>query len=74
MDGEGILRLSSGEKVKGTFSQGKKNGKFIEVQKDGSRFEGYYKNGEKDGPFVERDANGNVTRKGTYKNGRVTQE
>ena len=74
MDGEGVLRLASGEKFKGSFLQGKKHGKCIEEYSDGTRFEGYYKNGEKDGPFVERDANGNVTRRGTYENGRVVPQ
>ena len=46
-----------------------KNGKTsIEERKDGTRFEGHFHNGMKDGAFVEKDANGNTTRKGTYRN------
>ena len=44
-----------------------KTGK-IEERKDGTRFEGHFHNGMKDGAFVEKDANGNTTRKGTYRN------
>ena len=74
MDGEGVLRLSTGEKYKGGFKNGKKNGKCIEESKDGTRFEGTYIDGVKNGKFVERDKNGNVTKKGTYKNGRIVKD
>lgn len=74
MDGEGILRLSTGERYKGGFKEGKKNGKCIEVAADGTRFEGAYVDGVRDGAFTERDKNGNITRKGEYKNGRITKD
>ena len=69
MNGEGILRLASGEKFKGTFKNGKKEGAGIEEKKDGTRFEGHFHNGLKDGDFVEKDRNGNIVRQGTYRSG-----
>ena len=71
MHGEGTLKKSNGEKFKGTFQNGKKEGKAIEIYADGSRFEGTYKNDVKDGAFVKYDKNGNAIEKGTYKNGRL---
>ena len=55
----------------GHFSKGQKNGSGVEISKDGTRMECIYKDGKKEGPFVETDANGNVIRKGTYKNDRL---
>ena len=37
-------------------------------------FEGEFKNGKKDGEFVEKDAYGKITRKGTFKNGRLLDD
>lgn len=71
MHGEGTIKKANGEKFKGTFLHGKKEGKAIEIYTDGSRFEGTYKNDEKDGAFILFDKNGNVIQKGTYKHGRV---
>ena len=68
MNGEGILRFADGGKFKGNFKNGKREGVGIEERKDGTRFEGHFHNGMKDGAFVEKDANGNTTRKGTYRN------
>ena len=70
MDGEGVLRMQSGEKYKGTFRNNKKNGKFTVVYADGSRFDGSFMDDEKDGKYVEYDRNGNVTSKGVYSHGR----
>ena len=67
MNGEGILRMADGTKFKGNFVAGKREGVGVEENKDGVRFEGHFHNGMKNGDFVERDANGNVIRKGTYK-------
>ena len=70
-EGHGELRMKDGSVYTGQFARGKENGKGIIVNKDGTRFEGFFKNGKKDGPFVETDANGNVTRKGSFSNGRL---
>ena len=51
------------------FSQGKRNGKAIEEDKDGNRFEGSYVNDERNGDFVEKDRNGKVIASGTYERG-----
>ena len=50
---------------------GKKDGRAIEISAEGTRFDGSYKDGERDGKFTEYDANGNVIRKGEYRNGRL---
>ncbi|MDY4059757.1 MAG: phosphatidylinositol-4-phosphate 5-kinase, partial [Alloprevotella sp.] len=59
------------EKYKGSFKMGKKDGRAIEISAEGTRFDGSYKDGERDGKFTEYDANGNVIRKGEYRNGRL---
>ncbi len=71
MDGEGVWRRANGEKYRGGFKAGIKHGRAQEVAADGSRFEGHYKDGVRDGAFTEYDKNGNVVRKGVYKDGRV---
>ena len=58
----------------GHFSRGREDGEGTLLTKDGTRFEGFFKQGKKDGPFVEMDSNGNVIRKGTFKNGRLLEE
>ena len=63
--------MKDGSVYTGQFSQGKEHGKGVIVNKNGSRFEGSFKNGKKDGPFVEKDAQGNVTRQGTFRAGRL---
>ena len=68
-EGEGIARFADGMKFKGTFKNGKRNGKCIEEDKDGKRFEGNYVDDFRDGPFVEKDRNGNVIAQGTYSRG-----
>ena len=73
MDGEGVWRRTNGEKYKGMFKMGRKDGRAIEISADGTRFDGYYKDGERDGAFTEYDSNGNVLRKGTYTNGRLNK-
>ena len=73
MDGEGILRYANGGRFKGSFSAGKRDGKSIEINSDGTRIDCTYKQGVKHGPFVEYDANGNVTKKGEYSNGRIVK-
>ena len=40
---------------------------------EGNRYEGNFRQNKKDGSFVEKDKNGNVTRRGVYSNGVVTQ-
>ena len=54
-------------KYKGGFVNGLEEGKGI--QED--RYEGFFKQGKKHGPFVEKNSKGEVTRKGTYKFGRL---
>ena len=52
---------------------GKKHGHAVEIAADGTRFDGNYVDGERDGAFTEYDSNGNVKRKGVYRNGRVVE-
>ena len=56
-------------KFKGTFKDGKRNGKAIEEDKDGKRFEGTYVDDLRDGSFVEKDRNGKIVAQGTYTRG-----
>ena len=56
------------------FSQGKRNGKAIEEDKDGNRFEGSYVNDERNGDFVEKDRNGKITARGSYDMGIRNQD
>ena len=63
--------MQDGSVYTGSFAGGKEHGKGTIVNKDGSRFEGFFKHGKKDGAFVETDAQGNVTRQGTFRNGRL---
>ena len=72
--GEGTLRTTDGSVYTGHFSRGREDGEGTLLTKDGTRFEGFFKQGKKDGPFVEMDSNGNVIRKGTFKNGRLLEE
>ena len=65
------LLLKGGTVYTGQFSKGKEHGKGVIVYKDGTRFEGTFKNGKQDGPFVEKDGQGNVTRTGTFRAGRL---
>jgi len=58
-------------KYKGGFVNGLEEGKGIQEDKDGNRYEGFFKQGKKHGPFVEKNSKGEVTRKGTYKFGRL---
>ena len=74
MNGEGILRLASGLKFKGSFKNGLKDGKCIEEDKDGNRFEGSYKEGVRHGDYVEKDRNGSVISKGTYERGKAIKK
>ena len=69
MHGEIIIHFSNGIKFKGTYKNGRANGKAIEEDKDGKRFEGSYKNGMRDGSYIMKDRNGNVTETGVYKMG-----
>ena len=73
-EGEGTLRTTDGSVYTGHFSRGREDGEGTLLTKDGTRFEGFFKQGKKDGPFVEMDSNGNVIRKGTFKNGRLLEE
>ena len=73
MDGEGTIRYAAGGRFKGTFSQGKRHGKSVEIRADGTRIDCSYENGQKHGKYVEYDANGNVVKKGEYSHGRVVQ-
>ena len=73
MDGEGTLKYANGGRFKGTFKAGKRDGKSIEVRPDGTRIDCSYRDGIKHGKYTEYDANGNVTKKGEYSNGRVVQ-
>ena len=65
-----IIHFANGNKFKGTFRNGKREGQAIEVDKDGKRFEGSYKDDERDGKFIEKDRNGNITAQGMYIRGR----
>ena len=72
-NGEGILIQKSGVKYQGGFVDGREDGQGIQEDAEGNRYEGFFKGGKKDGPFVEKDKTGKVIRKGTYKEGRLTQ-
>ena len=57
----------------GYYKKGVKHGQAIEESRDGKRFEGNYDNGMRSGEFVEKDRNGQITARGTYRNGqRIT--
>ena len=73
-EGSGKLEMSDGSVYTGDFLRGREHGKGIIKQKDGTVFEGEFKNGKKDGEFVEKDAYGKITRKGTFKNGRLLDD
>ena len=73
MDGEGVLRYANGGRFKGTFKEGKRDGKSVEVRADGTRIDCVYSHGQKHGKYVEYDANGNVVKKGEYSYGRAVQ-
>ena len=62
--------MPTGRVFKGTYKDGKRNGKAIEEDKNGNRFEGTYVRGIRDGLFVEKDRNGQVKAKGHYENGK----
>ena len=66
--------MTDGSVYTGEFYKGKEHGKGIITEKDGTVFEGGFKNGKKDGEFVEKDSSGRVTRKGTFKNGRLLDD
>ena len=68
--GEVVIHYGNGSRFKGTYKNGKRNGKCIEETKDGKRFEGSYVNDVRDGRFVEKDGNGRVTCTGHYENGK----
>ena len=63
--------MKDGSKFRGKFKNGLKNGDAVEVNKEGIRFEGSYLNDMRDGNFTERDRNGQIIRRGTYRNGRI---
>lgn len=73
MDGEGTLRFATGGRFKGTFREGKRDGRSIEIRADGTRIDCSYRDGLKHGKYKEYDANGNVIKSGEYSNGRVVQ-
>ena len=74
MDGEMTIHYQNGDRFRGTYRNGKRNGPAKEQTKDGKFFEGTYVNGERDGKFVEKDRNGHVTARGEYRNGRRIAE
>ena len=66
--------MTDGSVYTGQFVRGHEEGQGTLVSTDGTRFEGFFKRGQKDGPFIEKDTNGNVVRKGTFRNGRLLEE
>lgn len=70
MNGEVIIHYANGNRFKGVYRNGKREGACIEETKEGKRFEGTYRNDSRDGKFVEKDRNGQVTARGTYENGK----
>ena len=70
MDGNVVIHYANGNRFKGVYHNGKREGFCIEENKDGKRFEGNYKKDARDGRFVEKDCNGQVTAKGVYENGK----
>ena len=73
-NGEIIIHFANGDKFKGMFRNGKRNGKAIEETKEGVRFEGSYKDDERDGAFIEKDRNGKIISKGIYEEGLRQQD
>ncbi|MDD2602444.1 MAG: phosphatidylinositol-4-phosphate 5-kinase, partial [Prevotella sp.] len=65
-----IIHYANGDRFKGTYKNGLRNGRAIEESKDGTRFEGTYVNDIRDGKFVEKDRNGQITFNGHYESGR----
>lgn len=63
MDGQGTLRFANGARFKGTFREGKRDGKSVEIREDGSRIDCTYREGMKHGKYQEYDANGNLVKK-----------
>ena len=70
MDGNVVIHYANGNRFKGVYRNGKREGFCIEETKEGKRFEGNYKKDARDGRFVEKDRNGQVTAKGVYENGK----
>ena len=64
--------MADGSEYRGGFVDGAEEGSGVQTSKDGGRYEGFFKQGKKDGPFVETDKYGRITRKGTYKMGRIS--
>ena len=57
--------------LRGTFRNGKKDGPWVEYQRNGRLwFKETYKDGKQDGPFVWYHDNGQLLDKGTYKDGK----
>lgn len=74
MEGEVVIHYSTGDKFKGVYRKGRRNGQAIEEDKDGYRFEGTYVDDLRDGRFVEKDRNGKIVKSGRYENGRRFEE
>ncbi len=49
LDGEVIIHYANGNRFKGVYHKGKREGPCIEEDKDGKRFEGTYRNDVRDG-------------------------
>ena len=57
--------------AKGSFKNGKKEGKWVQYSKNGQlNFKGNYKNGKVEGAWVYYWDNGQLSAKGNYKNGK----
>lgn len=46
MDGEGTLRFAAGGRFKGTFRDGKRDGRSVEIRADGTRIDCTYREGQ----------------------------
>lgn len=56
----------------GNFSQGKRDGKFVETDNNTYTTISYYKNDKLDGEYLEQFKNGKIAQKGKYNNGKKT--